>query len=52
MSKLNSNVPTGDLDKRWDKHLFELSLIAPQIELSTMLLLLVLDLPALLYVPL
>ena len=30
MSKLNSNVPTGDLDKRWDKHLFELSLIAPQ----------------------
>jgi len=30
MSKLNSNAPTGDIDKRWEKHLFELSLIAPQ----------------------
>ncbi len=30
MTKLNSNTPTGDIEKRWDKHLVELSLIAPQ----------------------
>ena len=30
MTKLNSKTPTGDIEKRWDKHLVELSLIAPQ----------------------
>ena len=30
MQKFNSNVPTGPLENRWEKHLFELALIAPQ----------------------
>ena len=30
MIKLDSKVPTGDIEKRWDKRLFEMSLIAPQ----------------------
>ena len=30
MHKFNPNVPTGPLENRWEKHLFELALIAPQ----------------------
>ena len=30
MIKLNSHEPTGPLNERWKKHLFDLSLIAPQ----------------------
>ena len=30
MQKFNPNVPTGPLENRWEKHLFELALIAPQ----------------------
>ena len=30
MDKLNSNAPTGPLENRWEKHKFDLSLIAPQ----------------------
>ena len=30
MHKFNPNVPTGPLENRWKKHLFELALIAPQ----------------------
>lgn len=30
MIKLDSKAPTGDIEKRWDKRLFEMSLIAPQ----------------------
>ena len=30
MHKLNSNVPTGPLENRWEKHKFDLSLIAHQ----------------------
>ena len=30
MQKFNSNVPTGPLEGRWEKHKFDLSLIAPQ----------------------
>ena len=29
MDKLNSNAPTGPLENRWEKHKFDLSLIAP-----------------------
>jgi succinate dehydrogenase / fumarate reductase flavoprotein subunit len=30
MSVLNSKEPTGSLEKRWKKHLFDLALVAPQ----------------------
>ena len=30
MHKFDPNVPTGPLENRWEKHLFELALIAPQ----------------------
>jgi len=30
MQKFNSNVPTGPLENRWEKHKFDLALIAPQ----------------------
>ncbi|MDB4822854.1 fumarate reductase/succinate dehydrogenase flavoprotein subunit [Candidatus Pseudothioglobus singularis] len=30
MQKFNSNVPTGPLENRWEKHKFDFALIAPQ----------------------
>ena len=30
MQKFNSNVPTGPLENRWEKHKFDLALIAPK----------------------
>jgi hypothetical protein len=30
MQKFNPNVPTGPLEGRWEKHKFDLALIAPK----------------------